>query len=139
MLAPSFLIIAVMTGSLIFDPPSPAKRFEMFAKTTLPNDLRDLHYRFTGGGLADYGDTYYFTTSSSEVERLIRDMGLKENEHYTSGSISDAVFSPLPSCPDYNSWEGAKQFKRWDDRQHWFYYLITDSTRTQVYVMVGCT
>lgn len=137
-LAPSLLIIAVMVGSLIFDPPSPAKRFEKFAKTTLPNNPRDLHYRFTGGGFADYGDTYYFTTSPSEVERLIRDMGLEENETYTSGSMSHSGFSPLPSCPDYNTWEDAKQFKGWDDRQHWFYYLITDSTRTQVYIMVGC-
>lgn len=137
-LAPSILIIAVMVGSLVFDPPSPAKRFEEFAKTTLPNNPRDLHYRFTGGGLADYGDTYYFTTSPSEVERLIRDMGLEENETYTSESMLYSGFSPLPGCPDFNTWEGAKQFKGWDDRQHWFYYIITDSTRTQVYVMIGC-
>lgn len=138
-LAPSFLMIAIMVGSLIFDPPSPEKRFEKFAKTALPNDSRDLHYRFTGGGLADFNDTYYFTTSPSEVDRLIRDMGLKKNETYTSGSMLHLGFSPLPSCPDCNTWVGAKQFKGWDDRQHWFYYLITDSTRTQVYVIVGCT
>jgi len=65
-------------------------------------------------------------------------MGLEENETYTSESMSHSGFSPLPSCPDYNTWKDAKQFKGWDDRQHWFYYLITDSTRTQVYVMVGC-
>jgi hypothetical protein len=89
--------------------------------------------------MADYGDTYYFITSPSEVERLVRDMGLEENEFYTAGSMEHTGFPPLPGCPDYNEWEGAKQFKGWDDKQHWFYYLITDSTRKHVYVMVGCT
>src|SRR5690606_1429534 len=40
-LAPSILIVAIMVGSLIFDPPSPTKRFAKFAKTTLPNDVQD--------------------------------------------------------------------------------------------------
>lgn len=137
-LAPSFLISAVMVGSLIFDPPTPSKRFAKFAKTTLPTDLRDIHYRFRGGGFVDYADTYYFTTSPSEVERLIHDVGLEENKTYSSRFMTDSGFPPLPCCPDYNGWEGAKQFTGWDDRQHWFYYLITDSTRTQVYVMVCC-
>tara|TARA_R110002049_G_scaffold65450_1_gene171902 strand:- start:9 stop:686 length:678 start_codon:yes stop_codon:yes gene_type:complete len=137
-LAPSLLMVFVIVGLLIFDPPTPANRFESFARTALPADVRDLHYRFTGGGFADYGDTYYFGTSPSEVERLVRDMGLEQNEAYSSGSMSHSGFPPLPGCPDYNTWEGATQFEGWDDRQHWFYYLITDSTRTQVYVIVGC-
>jgi hypothetical protein len=100
--------VSVMAGSLIFDPPSPAKRFAKFAKAALPNNVQDLHFRFSGGGFADYGDTYCFTTSPSEVERLIRDMKLEENETYTSGSMSHTGFPSLPNCPDYNTWEGAK-------------------------------
>jgi hypothetical protein len=138
MLAPSIWIVAVMLGSLIVDPPSPTHRFAKFAKTTLPLNARDLHFRFTGGGFADYGDTYYFATTPSEVERLVRDMGLEENESYSSEGMSHTGFTSLPGCPDFSSWEGAKQFKGWDERKHWFYYLITDSTHTKVYVIVGC-
>ncbi len=137
-LAPSILIVVVMVGSLILDPPSPARRFAKFGKTALPVNARDLHYRFTGGGFADYGDTYYFTTTPSEVDRLIRDMKLEENGSYSILGMSHTGFTPLPGCPDFSSLKGAKQFTGWDERQHWFYHLVTDSTRTQVYVIVGC-
>jgi hypothetical protein len=137
-LAPSLLVFGVMLASLVLDPPMPATRFANFTKVSLPSDAGVLHYRFTGGGLIDYGDTYYFTTTPSEVERLIREMGLEEDRFYSSQGERYPGFSPLPGCPDYASWEGGSHFKGWDERQHWFYYLITDSTRTQVYVMVGC-
>jgi hypothetical protein len=137
-LAPSILIVAVMIGSLIVSPPSPAKRFKNFAKTELPANAQDLCFRFSGGGIADYADTYYFKTTSEEVDRIIADMGLEEDEFYGREGMSHTTITQLKGCPDFSSWEGAKQFKGWDERQHWFYYLITDSTRTQVYVMVGC-
>jgi hypothetical protein len=137
-LAPSILIVTVMIGSLIVDPPTPAKRFKNFAKTELPSNAQNLKFRFSGGGFADYADTYYFKTTPEEVDRIIADMGLAEDEFYGREGFSHTTVSQLDGCPDFSSWEGAKQFKGWDDRQHWFYYLITDSTRTQVYVMVGC-
>lgn len=126
-----------MLVSLLVDPPSPTKRFEKFTKTSLPGNAWDLHFRFTGGGIADYGDTYYFKTTPSEVDRLIEELGLVEDEVYGQEGMSYTIIKTLEDCPDFSSWEGSKQFKGWDERRHWFYYLITDSTRTQVYVMVG--
>jgi hypothetical protein len=137
-LAPSILIVIVMIGSLIVDPPSPTRRFKNFAKTELPANAQNLNFRFSGGGFADYADTYYFKTTPEEVDRIIADMGLAEDELYGREGLSHTTVSRLDGCPDFSSWEGAKQFQGWDDRQHWFYYLITDSTRTEVYVMVGC-
>lgn len=137
-LAPSILLMTVFLGSLIVDPPSPEKRFKNFAKTELPANAQNLNYRFSGGGLADYADTYYFKTTPEEVDRIIADMGLSEDEFYGRDGMSHTTITQLQGCPDFSSWKGSKQFRGWDEKQHWFYYLITDSTRTQVYVMIGC-
>ena len=135
---PSILIMILLAASLIIDPQNPANRFNRFAKTELPINAQDINFRFSGGGFADYADTYYFKTTSKEVDRLIADLGLAEDEFYGRKGMSHTIVSPLPGSPDFSSWEGSKQFKGWDERQHWFYYLITDSTRTQVYVMIAC-
>ena len=137
-LAPSILIVILVAGSLITHPPSPAKRFKRFAKTELPANAQNVNFRFSGGGFADYADTYYFKTTSKEVDRIIADLGLAEDEFYGREGMSHTIVSPLPGSPDFSSWGGSKQFKGWDERQHWFYYLITDSTRTHAYVMIGC-
>jgi 4-amino-4-deoxy-L-arabinose transferase-like glycosyltransferase len=137
-LAPSILIAILSIGSLLTNPQSPSNRFKRFAKTNLPANAQDLHFHFTGGGFADYGDTYFFRTTPSEVDRLISDLRLSEDEFYGQEGMSHAIVSPFSDCPDFSSWKGGKQFKGWDERQRWFYYLITDSTRTQVYVMIGC-
>lgn len=134
MLAPSIFILAFIVGSLLVDPPNPTDRFKRFAKTNLPTNAENLHFHFRGGGIADIGDTYYFTTSASEVDRLIADLGLSEDVK----GVVNSLIKPLPDCPDFSSWEASEYFSGEDERQHWFYYLITDSTRTHVYVMVGC-
>lgn len=137
-LAPAVLVFLAMIGGLLFQPPSPSRRFKSFAKTELPPNARNLHYHFSGGGVADYGDTYYFETTPEEVGRIIGEMRLDEDEFYGREGLTHTTVSRLPGCPDFSTWEGAKQYKGWDDRQHWFYYLITDATRTKVYMMVGC-
>jgi hypothetical protein len=137
-LAPAVLVLLVMIGGLLFQPPTPSRRFKNFAKTELPPNAQNLHYHFSGGGVADYGDTYYFETTPEEVGRIIGEMRLDEDESYGREGLTHSNVSRLPGCPDFSTWEGAKQYKGWDDKQHWFYYLITDGTRTKVYMMVGC-
>lgn len=137
-LAPAVLVFLAMIGGLIFQPPTPSRRFKSFAKTELPPNARNLHYHFSGGGVADYGDTYYFETTPEEVERIIGEMRLNEDEFYGRKDLTHTTVSRLPGCPDISTWEGAKQYTGWDDQQNWFYYLITDDTRTKVYMMVGC-
>ena len=137
-LAPSILIVILLAGSLITDPPSPANRFKRFAKTELPTNAQNINFRFRGGGFADYADTYYFKTTPVEVDRIIADLGLAEDQIYGRQGKSYTIVTPLPGSPDFASWKSRKQFTGWDERQQWFYYLITDSTRTHVYVMIGC-
>ena len=136
-LAPAVLVFLATTGGLLFQPPSPTRRFKKFAKTELPASAENLHYHFSGGGVSDYGDTYYFETSPEEVDRIIREMRLDEDEYNGQEGLGHKVVSVLPGCPDYSRWEGAKQYKGWDDKRHWFYYLITDGSRTKVYMMIG--
>jgi hypothetical protein len=137
-LAPAGLALLATLGGLLFQPPTPSSRFKSFANTELPPNARNLHYHFSGGGFADYGDTYYFETTPEEVGRIIGDLRLDVDESYGHGGLTHASFAQLPGCPDYSTWEGATQYRGWDDRKHWFYYLITDATRTKVYMMIGC-
>jgi 4-amino-4-deoxy-L-arabinose transferase-like glycosyltransferase len=137
-LAPSILIATALIGSLFVSPPTPENRFQRFAKAELPANAQDLHFHFSGGGMADYSDTYYFKTTPSEVDRIIHDMGLELDEVLDSEGRPYTVVKALPECPDFSTWKGAAQYRGWDEREHWFYYLITDSSKTQVYMMIGC-
>jgi hypothetical protein len=137
-LAPSVVATWVLIGSTILESQSPIKRFERFTKTSLPSDAKDLHCVLSGGGSIDFFDTYYFSTSPTEVDRLIREMNLEEDDLYTRGALSHSGIRPLEGCPDYTSWQGSTLYKGWDKEQQWFYYVITDSTRSRVYVVVGC-
>ncbi len=138
MLAPSIVLALLLISSLITNPPNPFIRFKNFTKTELPSNAQDLEYRFSGGGLADYFDTYYFKTTPAEVDRLIANLGLHEDNYYGQNDMTHTIIKSLPGCPDFKSWEGARQYKGMDERQHWFYHIITDSTRTHVYIVVGC-
>jgi hypothetical protein len=138
MLGPSVLMCLLSLSSLATNPPTAEQRFRRFAKTELPGGISDLRTNFSGGGLADYGDTYYFKTSSAEIDRLIREMELEEDKYYSQQKSPYSIIKVLPDSPDYRKWVGAKKFTAWDDRKRWFYHLITDATKTQVYVFVGC-
>jgi hypothetical protein len=139
MLGPSILMSLLVLSGLFTDPPTPQNRFRNFAKTELPTEMSDLTAYFRGGGVSDYGDTYYFKTSSAEIERLIREMKLEEDEYFSKQESPHSFIKVLPGCPDYAEWVGAKKYEGWDDRNHWFYHLITDSAKSQAYIFVGCT
>lgn len=135
-LAPSVLIFVLSIVSLVMNPPDPERRFLSFAKTKLPEKCQNLHYNFSGGGLADYGDTYYFETTPEDVDKLVATMQLSKDEVFGVMEFSNSPISPLPDWPDYKTWGNPVQYKRYDDG--WFYYLITDESKTRVYVLVGC-
>jgi hypothetical protein len=138
MLGPSILMCLLSISSLVTNPPTPRHRFKQLAKADLPAKMESLNYHFSGGGLADYHDTYYFKTSPTEVDRLIREMGLEEDEFYGDQSTSHTIISPLPGSPDFKKWPGHMQFRGGRDEGSWHYYLITDKLKTQVYINVGC-
>ncbi|MEM8956019.1 MAG: hypothetical protein AAGD22_17825, partial [Verrucomicrobiota bacterium] len=137
-LAPAVLVFLMFLWSLAFYPPSAPQRFKSFAKTELPQNVKNLHFRFSGGGIGDFSDTYYFETTPDEVDRIIAEMNLAEDERFGREGMFGTSVSPLAGCPDFSTWIGAKQYRAWDDDQHWFYYVIVDSSRTKVYVLVGC-
>ena len=138
-MAPSILVVIYAIVSLLINPLDPAKRFKNFSNTELPSNAQDLNYRFTGGGIVDYSDTYYFKTTPEEVDRLIADLKLNEDPAFAVNRMTDYYFSPLPDSPDFSSWVGGKVFHGMDEIKNWYYYLLIDSTRTQVYLMIGCT
>lgn len=132
------LVFLVTIGVLLVEPPTPSRRFRNFAKTEMPENARNLHYHFTGGGVADYGDTYYFETTPEEVDRIIVRMHLDEDKFYGREGLTHTSIKKLADCPDFSTWKGARQYKGWDETRNWFYYLITDASRTRVYIMIGC-
>jgi len=138
-LAPAVLVLLVALGTLIVHPPAPRSRFRRFAKTELPVNARNLHFHFTGGGLADYGDTYYFETTPEEVERIIRELNLSHDPAYFFEGRYHTSIEKIPGCPDFQSWVGARQYRGHDADKHWFYSLITDSSKTHVYMLICCT
>jgi hypothetical protein len=134
-IGPSLLVFALQSSSLVFDPPTAQRRFRSFAESELPKDAADLHYRFTGGGLADYGDTYYFRCTPAEVDRLISEMRLEWDEHYQGPDLLSSM-EKLPGCPDPAAWTGAMRFER--SEELWFYSLLTNKEKTEVYIHIGC-
>lgn len=138
-LAPAVLVLIASVAGLIVRPSMPQSRFKNFAKTDLPTDARNLRYHFSGGGFADYVDTYYFETTPQEVGRLIRDLSLEPDEVFGFEGTYFTPVKPMPGWPDFSTWEGAKQFKGWDFKRQWYYYLITDSSKTHIYLQISCT
>ena len=138
-LAPAVLMFLVAIGGLVFQPQTPSERFQRFAVTEFPTNAHNIRCHFSGGGIADYTDTYYFETTPEEVDRIIRELDLEEDILYGREGLTHTAVSPLPNCPDFKTWVGAKQYRANDDDSDWFYYLITDASRTKVYMMIFCT
>lgn len=134
-LAPAIFVLISLIVSLVLDPPTPSHRFSRFAKSELPATAGNLKFEFLGGGIADHCDTYYFETTPAEVDRLIREIGLVEDEFYTP---SKHDLRKLPDAPDPAGWQGSRRFRKSDDRDHWFHELITDGAKTRVYIQIMC-
>jgi hypothetical protein len=133
-LAPALFFSVITVEPIIRNPQTTAKRFSSLAKTELPADASNLQVQFTGGGVTDYGDTYYFKTSPLEIDRLISTMNLSLDESFDPSAPINFI-GRLANAPDSRSWKDSRQYKKYDDC--WFYYLITNSTKTEVYIFIG--
>lgn len=133
--APSILPLIFVLWSFITNPPTPHKRFKSLTKVDLPRDLKNLNHHFSGGGIADYLDTYYFETSPEKIDKLISQLQVTLDEHYET-ELSHSIVPVLNGSPNYKEWSDAKQYK--NNEGTWFYYLITNNNKTQVYIVVGC-
>lgn len=135
-LLPALLVLISFLLSLVLDPPTPSHRFSRFAKTELPANAGNLKFEFLGGGIADYCDTYYFESTPTEIDRLIREMDLVEDPVYEP---SEHGLRKLPGAPDPATWPASRRFRnRQDVELRWFHELITDGTKSRVYVQVMC-
>ena len=132
---PMLLICLNDIFTTIINYPTPLQRFKNFTKIELPKKVENFHYNFSGGGFADYADTYYFECMPVETKRLIREFKF-EGFKYIDKSQFQCSVRMLAGCPDYKKWSGGKIYKGGDGS--WFYYLVTNKSGTQVYVFVGC-
>lgn len=139
-LGPAALAFMAQMGSLLVSPPTAKERFKRLSGADLPEQVEDLRVHFTGGGMADFGDTYYFTCAPEVTDGLIRTMKLEEDRLFRSEEMGIEPYSIVPlrdGWPDYRSWDGLIQYR--GGEQGWFYYLLTDESRTRVYTYIGCT
>jgi len=138
-LLPAYAFTALMVVGFVMAPPTAERRFESRTGIELPKNALNLECHFFGGGFVDYTDRYYFQTTPDEVERLIEGMELKEGQLFRGDKGYLISFMPLPDCPDFNDWPEAKLYSKFEmPASGWFYYLITDDSRTKVYIMIGC-
>jgi hypothetical protein len=130
--APGIAALTLTIAGLIFDPPTPAGRLKRFTGADIPSSARDLRAHFSGGGLADFGDFYYFRCTPEDTDVLIRALGLIP--------VESPWFEkpPFPAWPDPATWAGSTLYGGGRDENRWFYYMRTDATREQVYLFIGC-
>lgn len=135
-LAPSVLVLCLTLGSLVILPPTAKCRLKHFAGADLPHHAGGLRYHISGGGLADYDDTYFFTCSPSDTDHLIAQMRLKKSDMNESGDHTP--FRTLPGAPDFRAWQEATMYARHNRENGWSFYLMTNRDRTMVYIHIGC-
>jgi hypothetical protein len=133
LLAPAIACVLLVLVGFVISPPTASHRFHQFTGVRLPSSAREVRAHFTGGGLADFGDTYYFRCSASETDRLISTLGLKPADQYDQNWIASA---PFKGWPDPSIWKGRTVYR--GHRDDWSYYLATDASRQQVYLLVFC-
>jgi hypothetical protein len=131
-LAPAAAPLLVISLGLLSTPPTPATRFQIFTGIQLPANTTRLQTHFTGGGIADKGDTYYFETTPIEVMRLIEALQLAPVENDLAALQS--LLRPLPGGPDFQTWEGGHTYERLDEHKRRAYALHTDTSQTRVYL-----
>jgi len=136
LLAPPIITCCFHIVCVLTTPLAPGTRFQRFTKTTLPPDIRDLSYNFSGGGFENYTDLYYFRTSPVEVDRIISDLEVYIETRF--GKIQNLnQNSAITNFPTLSSWDNATQYiKRNDDG--WYYYLATNEARDEVFLRIGC-
>jgi hypothetical protein len=132
---PGIAALVVAIVGLIASPTTPAKRLKQFTGADLPASTRDLRTHFTGGGVADFGDTYYFRCSPNDTDALIRALSLTPTDSHDQHFFSKR---PFPAWPDPSTWTGSTLYRGGRDEGGWFYYLHTDAPREQVYLLVTC-
>jgi hypothetical protein len=132
--SPGIAALALAIIGLVFSPTTPATRLKRFTGADLPSSAHDIRTHFSGGGFADYSDTYFFRCSSTDTNKLIQALHLGLAEPHDK----EMFHRISPDWPDPSTWLGSSIYRGGRDNGAWFYYLLTDSSREQVYLLIGC-
>ena len=140
-LMPSISVLTISAASLLHSPPTAEGRFLQTTGISLPEQREATHWHFSGGGLADYFDVYYFRTRPGEVQRLIQELKLEQvdNPRGTFNSNSFKAIQKKWGTPNPFDWENfSLYYSTSGERQEWHHCLMTTEDQTGVYVIVGC-
>lgn len=119
MVIPAF---GLLTYSIVTRPSSP-ERFEQITGVAFPENYSEAFFSHVGGGITDHSHVFVFNTSPEETERLIQELDLHPRDS------SDGGFDQiLEAHPD------GKIYYRADEDRNWYYELVTDVTRTKVWI-----
>ena len=138
-LAPAILLAALQVGSLVVSPPTAGGRFQWMMGTPLPEEARDFKAHYSGGGLTDFSDMYYFSAGPAAVERLLKTRKYVriENAHLSEESpLPMSGERPRPGWPSPVHWSNYEVYKYATEK--WYYYIITDGSHTKVFIVAGC-
>lgn len=136
-LAPAAIQSFVLLSQLVSFPPTARGSFKQFTKAEIPEDARKTQYHLWGGGMADYSISYYFECSQESVAKLITSMQMGEGFEITPQYAPHMPhIGRLTSPPDLARWTGGKSYSREDGG--WTFYLVTDPTKTKVYIWMCC-
>jgi len=119
----------VLLGARLLYPVNPAEPFKNATSSALPANAKGLRSVTSGGGIADRGDEFYFETTPEEVDRLILELRLRRDE---SPDWPERVRRKMRLPDEPTLWTDAVKY--YGDRKSTFYTLITDGTRTRVWI-----
>jgi hypothetical protein len=119
----------------ILDRIDPGRRFERFTGVRFPADARNLTTHHSGGMIADITAIYQFTCEPRETDRLVRELGLKQESTLGTSVIGGpgGGFSPTAA-----GWADPSRFRS-DGKvgNADFLELFTDGTGTRVRIIYG--
>ena len=123
-------ISIVDIGSAIYQRATPKQALQRWTGVAFPQGATIHRHSYFGGGLADARYVFVFTCSAEETGRLIRELEL-------SGNPFHEAYSRRPEI-DLEVWQPAEDWSQADGKGSADYLeLITDSTRTKVYLAFG--
>lgn len=131
--APVLACSLLMLGSTLLTALDTEGRFEQRMNCELPESAENFHAYFSGGGLSDHTDLFYFKISPHDIQHLLesRPYTLRAPETLTYFFIPD----PPTGWPNPKNWDGLKVYTL--DEGFWSYHILINHDQTQVFIIAG--
>ncbi|MCB1130086.1 MAG: hypothetical protein KDN05_03090 [Verrucomicrobiae bacterium] len=138
-LVPALLMVTTSLAQRISDRIRPERRFQRWTTVSLPDSVRDLRHKWTGGYFFDYMDTYRFRCSPSDTERLVDFLSLAKQRDNKEGQLTRLTMLQLDDEADHvdewenlELWRPARPLGKAD-----FLLFYTDASHTRVLIVYG--